>query len=211
MEESTSETPATPADSMYGVQSLESTQELGEIADSTIDLPSVYDIDESAPLAPRIWEGLSRYTGTAFDHHTYSDSSAESSPPQLPHRALDATRLTGPLTPFYLRSPITGTSHASSSLPSTPKSMSVRSLQLSDDGMPSDEEGVLEAYASSEEGSNARQSHPGEAAPQLVMPSISMPSRRPFTERGKKLGKLKILVAGAKGKYFIVLRRSQPN
>ncbi|GAP89993.1 putative heat shock protein [Rosellinia necatrix] len=32
--------------------------------------------------------------------------------------------------------------------------------------------------------------------PQLVMPSISMPSRRPFTETGKSLGHLKILLAG---------------
>jgi hypothetical protein len=36
-------------------------------------------------------------------------------------------------------------------------------------------------------------------APQLVMPSIRMPTRRPFTERGKSIGKLKIMVVGAKG------------
>jgi hypothetical protein len=38
------------------------------------------------------------------------------------------------------------------------------------------------------------------SAPQLVMPSIKMPSRRPFTERGKNLGRLKILIAGDSGK-----------
>jgi hypothetical protein len=37
------------------------------------------------------------------------------------------------------------------------------------------------------------------SAPQLVMPSIKMPSRRPFTERGKHLGRLKILIAGDTG------------
>jgi len=37
------------------------------------------------------------------------------------------------------------------------------------------------------------------SAPQLVMPSMRIPSRRPFTERGKGIGKLKIMVAGAKG------------
>ncbi|KAI0512777.1 Poly(A) polymerase central domain-containing protein [Xylaria bambusicola] len=37
------------------------------------------------------------------------------------------------------------------------------------------------------------------SAPQLVMPSIMMPSRRPFTETGKNLGRLKILLAGESG------------
>ena len=38
------------------------------------------------------------------------------------------------------------------------------------------------------------------SAPQLVMPSIKMPSRRPFTEVGKSMGRLKVLVAGDTGK-----------
>ena len=37
------------------------------------------------------------------------------------------------------------------------------------------------------------------SAPQLVMPSIRMPSRRPFTERGKNMGRLKVLIAGDSG------------
>jgi hypothetical protein len=40
------------------------------------------------------------------------------------------------------------------------------------------------------------------SAPQLVMPSIKMPSRRPFTERGKNMGRLKVLIAGDSGKLF---------
>lgn len=37
------------------------------------------------------------------------------------------------------------------------------------------------------------------SAPQLVMPSIKMPSRRPFTDRGKSMGRFKVMVAGAAG------------
>lgn len=37
------------------------------------------------------------------------------------------------------------------------------------------------------------------SAPQLIMPSIRMPSRRPFTEEGKRIGRLKVLVAGDSG------------
>lgn len=36
--------------------------------------------------------------------------------------------------------------------------------------------------------------------PQLVMPSITMPSRRPFTDQGKRIGKLKVLIAGDSGR-----------
>ncbi|OAP63268.1 hypothetical protein AYL99_02495 [Fonsecaea erecta] len=35
--------------------------------------------------------------------------------------------------------------------------------------------------------------------PELIMPSIKMPSRRPFTERGKRLGRFKVMVAGRRG------------
>jgi hypothetical protein len=38
-----------------------------------------------------------------------------------------------------------------------------------------------------------------DSVPQLIMPSIKMPSRRPFTETGKNYGRLKILLAGPSG------------
>lgn len=37
------------------------------------------------------------------------------------------------------------------------------------------------------------------SVPQLIMPSIKMPSRRPFTEEGKRMGRLKVLIAGDSG------------
>jgi hypothetical protein len=40
------------------------------------------------------------------------------------------------------------------------------------------------------------------SASQLVMPSIMMPSRRPFTEKGRNLGKLKVLIAGDCGMFL---------
>ena len=44
-----------------------------------------------------------------------------------------------------------------------------------------------------------------ESAPQLVMPSIRMPSRRPFTERGKTMGRLKVLIAGDTGTHLLLM------
>ena len=106
------------------------------------------------------------------------------------------------------------------SLPSSPKSQaSRRSLPkstLSDDELltSADETGSQTVLSSGEEddieaGASQDARRPemlrsiGEGVqdsqPELIMPSIKMPSRRPFTERGKRLGRLKIMVAGRKG------------
>ncbi|KAI1627446.1 hypothetical protein EDD37DRAFT_262100 [Exophiala viscosa] len=85
------------------------------------------------------------------------------------------------------------------SLPSSPKSGSSRSLHRSDDELTNDETGS-QAIGSSED---EEEEEPGavihDSQPELIMPSIKMPSRRPFTSRGKRLGRFKILVAGRKG------------
>jgi hypothetical protein len=37
---------------------------------------------------------------------------------------------------------------------------------------------------------------------QLIMPSIAMPSRRPFTDKGRAFGRLKLLFAGASSEFI---------
>ena len=84
-----------------------------------------------------------------------------------------------------------------SSLPSSPKSTSNRSLRhLDEDSM---DDGGSQAVASSEDDDIEPQSELQDSVPQLIMPSIKMPSRRPFTERGKSMGRLKVLIAGDSG------------
>lgn len=86
-----------------------------------------------------------------------------------------------------------------SSMPSSPKSFSNRSFRPSDED--SMDEGGSQAIVSSEDDDVEPQSQTSmqDSAPQLIMPSIKMPSRRPFTERGKSLGRLKVLIAGDSG------------
>ncbi|KAK5197019.1 hypothetical protein LTR99_000626 [Exophiala xenobiotica] len=84
------------------------------------------------------------------------------------------------------------------SLPSSPKSSSSRSLPRSDDDLTSEEAGS-QAIGSSEEDEEETPAVVQDSQPELIMPSIKMPSRRPFTERGKRLGRFKIMVAGRKG------------
>ncbi|KAL8919251.1 MAG: hypothetical protein Q9172_005068 [Xanthocarpia lactea] len=84
------------------------------------------------------------------------------------------------------------------SLPSSPKSTSSLSYRPSDQDSVYD--GASQAIASSEDEADIAQTNLlPDGAPQLVMPSIQMPSRRPFTERGKRMGRLKILLAGDSG------------
>jgi hypothetical protein len=107
-------------------------------------------------------------------------------------RSSNLDDLSGPLTPSSLVSPLPG-----SSVPSSPKSLSSRSLRHSDEE--SYGENSSQAIASSGEEEEDIPKDGEHAAPQLIMPSISMPKRRPFTEKGKGLGRLRILLAGRAG------------
>lgn len=88
---------------------------------------------------------------------------------------------------------------------STSGSASIQSLKLSDEDSLLDEvASQVIASSGDEDGDDEDITDTLHGAsgcfPQLVMPSIQMPRRRPFTTRGKAMGKLKILVAGQAGK-----------
>lgn len=184
-------------DSMYGVQSLEDA--LGQAFGGE---PDCVDEESGAKgLAGLLKRKRSRQpaeTASAAD-----DASNKHSPPQHRENSMISTRLSRtntisqPLTPLQLESPF-----AESAMPSTPKSGSFRSLRLSDE----EEDAASQAITSGGEEEDEVEAVAdsltslGGVAPELVMPSLSMPSRRPFTERGKQMGRLKIAVAGANGK-----------
>ncbi|KAI1384703.1 Septin-domain-containing protein [Hypoxylon trugodes] len=90
-----------------------------------------------------------------------------------------------PMTPMMLGTSCTGSAMSS---PSSRRNSFTGSL--SEHAVSSDEEPL--------EQGPSRMMDSG-SAPQLVMPSIKMPSRRPFTETGKSLGRLKVLFAGDSG------------
>ncbi|KAK3057812.1 hypothetical protein LTR09_000887 [Extremus antarcticus] len=103
--------------------------------------------------------------------------------------AASSINISQPLTPLKM-SP-----NPNSAMPSTPRSGSPKSFRLSDE----------EVSVASDTQSQAVQSTSGDedeshiTLPQLVMPSIAMPSRRPFTERGRQMGRLKIMIIGPRG------------
>ncbi|KAK5715645.1 hypothetical protein LTR15_010291 [Elasticomyces elasticus] len=100
-----------------------------------------------------------------------------------------------PLTPLRM-SP-----QPESAMPSTPRTGSPKSFRLSDEeSSVVDETGSQAIHSSSEEDEDVHvRGSQDSSMPQLVMPSIAVSARRPFTERGKRMGRLKVMVVGNKG------------
>jgi hypothetical protein len=171
-------------ETMYGVQSLNDTLSQSDFISSPghhpeDNLKQVPD-DLHSHLAQRRSKLKSLDPGTG-------DLSGHASPIHAVSR---------PLTPLTL-----GIPDDPSSLPSSPKSISNLSMRPLDDISISDEINS-QAVASGDEEERLYDSPrlaPGGAS-QLIMPSIKMPSRRPFTERGKAMGRFKVLLAGSSGK-----------
>lgn len=86
------------------------------------------------------------------------------------------------------------------SLPGSPKSVSSRSLPQSEEDTGHDDNSSQAVESEEEDNAGAIMNSMQDSAPQLIMPSINIPSRRPFTERGKQMSKFKIMVVGSKGK-----------
>ncbi|KAJ5745575.1 hypothetical protein N7520_010757 [Penicillium odoratum] len=178
----TPEGPAASKESMYGVQSLGETLYRSDLAASACGHP---DNQASSKQEADDMEE-SKNTRRRSTLRPFVSATRESS--TRPSLADPSSR---PLTPLHPDEP--------SSLPSSPKSISSQSLRPLDDISITDEirSQILESDEEDGPGFSPRLGPHG--ASQLIMPSIRMPSRRPFTERGKAMGRFKILLAGAPG------------
>ncbi|KAG7290361.1 hypothetical protein NEMBOFW57_000361 [Staphylotrichum longicolle] len=168
-------------------------------------VPSHHDFD-------RHKEPSSRPSSSRGLRHFDDDLSRPLSP--FP-RSTDTPSLSQPLTPVLLGAsgPASALSSVSSrrnslclseDLPSCPPSMKDGDIAVEDDD-DDDEEGDRDDGG--RDGQDQTEQHlsggssmmDSGSAPQLIMPSIKMPSRRPFTDEGKRMGRLKVLVAGDSG------------
>ncbi|EEH11149.1 heat shock protein [Histoplasma capsulatum G186AR] len=176
-------------DGTYGVQSLE---------ESTADNSSKWqasqpegEISDTSPL-----HTLAKIETTIKTAETGDGDREGRSPSPFKHKHIRTppnVPTSCPLTPFLLGSP-----EEPVSLPDSPKSTSTRSfLPTNEISMPYaeiDPRGTVE-----NDGDNSLSSSGVQDSTQLIMPSIKMPSRRPFTEAGKSMGRFKILLAGNSG------------
>lgn len=189
MEDSETRDSDHPRDSSYGVESLENTISVVTESPRTRDIEE----DEAGSPAPRRRSTIKAVgsPGEAAITSSKPASITASNPrhsPQIP--------TSQPLTPLFIGYP-----GDASSLPSSPKSTSTRSFKPSDEDSGVDETGS-QAITSGGEEEAELPSEIQDSAPQLIMPSIKMPSRRPFTQRGKDMGRFKVLIAGGTGEYY---------
>ena len=173
------------SDSNYGIQSLENT--FHEATTRADDPNQANDERRRSTLKPKS-QGASRDASQASIDpvHTEMAESSPSRPYQYP-----------PSMSHSIASISLDSQAPLSSLSSSPKSISNPSFGQSDEG--SIDESGSQAIASSEDEDVESRSKVADTASNLIMPSIKMPSRRPFTDRGKAMGRLKILIAGDSG------------
>lgn len=217
-EESIQTTPMASAmqDSTFGVQSLESTISSNISSDDSLSrtnsnlseasVEAGADANSQAgrkrkagnPVHPKIIATGQRILSA--DHAGGSPMSYRSSESPLRgqnvrrNSASSSINLSAPLTPLKM-SP-----RLESAMPSTPRSGSPKSFRLSDEEQSIASDAGSQAIVSSSGDENEEDTdNKAESMPQLVMPSIAMPIRRPFTERGKQMGRLKVMVVGGRG------------
>ncbi|KAL8656505.1 MAG: hypothetical protein Q9210_000220 [Variospora velana] len=173
------------ADSTFGVRSIPAgTEEIKHEQD--VAGSWAHDVDEDTGRRRSTLKASLKPRDVSIDESTSGTDAVNESPP------FGFPRL--PSTLPSVSSFSQDSQGVNRSLPSSPKSTS------SHFGRPSDDESVYEgrsqAIASSEEEAEIYQAPVPDVSPQLIMPSIQMPSRRPFTARGRSIGRLKILLAG---------------
>lgn len=146
--------------------------------------------------SPRKSEDSSIPDSISSSSHSSPHASRDNSPADQRRATHTKNNNSQSLTPLSLPSPPSG------NIPSfmTSRRNSAESL-FTDDA-------VSQAIVSSED--DDQETMPSQvmdsgSIPQLVMPSIRMPSRRPFTEKGKNMGRLKVLIAGDSGKFIKVI------
>ncbi|KAJ5099286.1 hypothetical protein N7532_006287 [Penicillium argentinense] len=190
----TMDEPSDSKDSMYGVHSLGDSLLHSPSAASSPRVPPsdshAADNDNSSLHIPDEAEELqaSRRRSTLKPADAMSRDSPV--PPVVPNT------ISRPLTPLNPDDAL--------SLPgSSPRSVSNYSLRPLDDISITDDTNS-QAVLSGDEDERIRRPSPSphagfNGASQFIMPSIEMPSRRPFTERGKAMGRFKVMIAGASG------------
>jgi len=179
--------------STYGVESLETT-----ISSLT---PDNDDQDEKVGQARENWKNsLTHKLAQVNQASRLRSSSPKSS--QDASRDVSPSHQRRPSNSNFSRpfTPISLGSHAPPSLLSSP-----RSRRDSDSESLMDDAESQAIISSGDDDQDVPEMMNSGSAPQLVMPSIKMPSRRPFTERGRNMGRLKIMIAGDSGNFLLTM------
>ncbi|KAL3470384.1 hypothetical protein BJX99DRAFT_49839 [Aspergillus californicus] len=192
-----------PRDSMYGVQSFD---EFISPVSSSAPQTELDPLSASKPISISASPASQQQP---WDKDSEDDDERPGVRRSATLKGLDSTHLSNldstfppsnltsprPLTPLNLFTP-----DDPSSLPSSPKSITNQSSRHLDDISIADDLSI-QAVVSGEEDEESRPALDPtfDTMSQLIMPSIAMPSRRPFTDKGRAIGRVKLLFAGETG------------
>ena len=198
MEENLSRAPETSASRHLREHMKLSAANFGVESMETISSTVQHDSEDEADQVRKRWkQGLMKKRISDEDMlSAYSPSHKSSvngesrnvSPSVARRRPSQEAPTSHPVTPYYLDSPMLG---------STPSFL--RSRRPSEVDFLTDESQAI-LSSGDEEVVKPPTTVAPDSSSQFVMPSIAMPTRRPFTEKGKSMGRLKIMVAGDSGK-----------
>ncbi|RKF57729.1 putative heat shock protein [Erysiphe neolycopersici] len=168
----------------YGVESCDTM--------TTLHSRNTHDSDERSSNIKQIQKKLlEKPTSSSENENTEEGLLSSNLFPEI-------SRNTSPNRPLNLISrpltPLSSQSQAPVSIPSSPDSR-----VISDTGYYTDDVVSQDVISNREEQLISTSEVDSESTPQFVMPSIKMPSRRPFTEKGRNMGRLKVLIAGDSG------------
>ncbi|KAL4759523.1 uncharacterized protein BDW70DRAFT_139778 [Aspergillus foveolatus] len=191
-------------DSMYGIQSFDGTTSTASSV--AVTLPDLDASSISKPVSTTASPAPPPQWNNNLEEADDASSNARQSPTLRDLDSIHIPRLEASFLPSNLTSPRPFTplnylnSDDQSSLPSSPKSITNQSTRHLDEISITDDLSS-QAVASGDEEEDPRPplNPNSEPTSQLIMPSITIPSRRPFTEKGKALGRMKLLLAGAAG------------
>lgn len=202
--------------SSFGVQSLEETLNESVCSESTLSRTDSNDNEQGSAESPSRTNMRKRKAGNPVHPRILATGQRIISSEQPSAQASSAgspisLRSTeSPFQPSLRRAsnssinlerltPLRLSPHPESGMPSTPRSGSMQSLLLSDEEVSVMSDTNSQVLQSSIDEDEEEVSSTQERLPQLVMPSISMPSRRPFTNRGRNMGRLRVMVVGPSG------------
>lgn len=184
---------------MFGVESLEtSVNSMTQDCDSlhkSLQRASMSGSRNMARPSSRKSEDSSIADSISSSSHSSPHASRDNSPADQRRSTHIKNNISQTPTPLSLPSPPSG------NVPSFMNSRRNSAESLFTD------DAISQAIISSEEEDKENMSSQimdSGSMPQLIMPSIKMPSRRPFTDRGKNMGRLKVLIAGDSGKFIAV-------
>lgn len=159
------------------------------------------------PSPSRLPSSVERRTSPSRSSHSVPPSPSSTSSPSVAAQVAPPDIYSQPLTPLSFSAAVSAAQSVLSSTSSRRASLTLSSIDFQESHVASSAVSQTEGspplprphYAHHPSFATAMPDVTPSPESQLIMPSLVVPHRRPFSKQGQSIGKLKLLVAGRKG------------